>query len=79
MIIDQFDDSDHFFLCTWRPGVSDLERIRYLRRLVATIEAKLKNLGGDTTKKADAVAFEKALFFSAQKELRKLESKLSII
>lgn len=79
MTIDHFDEEDHFFISTWRPGLSDFELVRYLRRIIAAIGAKLENFGRDTTKNADAVAFEKALLLSAQKELSKLESKLFMI
>jgi hypothetical protein len=79
MTMDHFDEEDHFFTCTWRQGLSDWERMRYLRGLIDATTAKLDAFRNESGKNADSFAFEEVVLASAMKELRKLEFKFSMI
>ncbi len=79
MTIERLDTENRLFTLLWQPVMSDFDRVRYLRRFVASIKAELENPVSSRTKSAKAVAFEEALLLSAQKELRKLESRIFLL
>ncbi|MBM3302566.1 MAG: hypothetical protein FJY85_21775 [Deltaproteobacteria bacterium] len=73
------DEPDRSFLGQWTPAWSDFERKKYLVSLFICTRDRLRDLSRDPVRNAQEISFEKVVLSSTQKELKRLEYRLSLM